>query len=239
MNKIYTHVIATGVFEENSNKNESSLYRSRFTEFMKETKKACLPHYYERFKYCLKNALDTEIDDGFVCTWQDIEDSMIQAIGKENKVNRLHAFNKIKSSDFHSKPLELLIADIDNKVDAALGNSTSYHPDTKGRMLSPYTHFSYLKYKFILGVTETLAGAFSQVKDYIEQEISDMHDDYKKLVDIQTFQQKLVSEFNTRNLIRIFRSKDVPQPKKQPNDNNSEVKDKKERKGLLKRMGTR
>ena len=87
-------------------------------------------------------------------------------------MNRLHAFNKIKSSDFHSKPLELLIADIDNKVDAALGNSTSYHPDTKGRMLSPYTHFQYLKYKFILGVTENLDGEFNQVKDVIEQEIT-------------------------------------------------------------------
>ena len=39
MNKIYTHVIATEVFEENSNKNESSLYRSRSSEFMKEMKK--------------------------------------------------------------------------------------------------------------------------------------------------------------------------------------------------------
>ena len=181
----------------------------------------------KRFKYCLKNALDTEIDDGFVCTWQDIEDSMIQAVGKENQVNRLHAFNKMKSSDFHSKPLELLIADIDNKIDAVLGNSTSYHQDTKGRMISPYSHFTYLKYNFILGVTENLDGDFSQVKDFIEQEISDMHDNYKTLVDIQTFQEKLVSEFNTRNLIKIFRTKDVPQPKKQSNVNNIDIKEKK------------
>ena len=110
---------------------------------------------------------------------------MIQSIGKENKVNRLHAFNKIKSSDFHSKPLEQIIADIDYKVDATLGNSTVYHPDTKGRMISPYTHFQYLKYKFILGVTENLDGEFSQVKDFIEQEITDMHEDFTKLVDIQ------------------------------------------------------
>jgi hypothetical protein len=169
MNKIYTHVIATEVFEENSNKNESSLHRSRSSEFMKEMEKACLPHYYERFKFCLRNALNTDVDDDFVCTWQNIENSMIQAIGKENKVNRLHAINKIKSSDFHSKPLEQLIADIDYKVDAALGNLTTYHPDAKGRMLSPYTHFQYLQYKFILGVTENLDGDFSQVKDFIEQ----------------------------------------------------------------------
>lgn len=54
-----------------------------------------------------------------------------------------------------------------------------------------------------------------------------MHDDFTKLVDIQTFQQRLVTEFNTRNIIKIFRSKDVPE-QKQPNVNNSEVKDKKE-----------
>ena len=53
-----------------------------------------------------------------------------------------------------------------------------------------------------------------------------MHDDFKTLVDIQTFQEKLVTEFTTRNLIKIFRTKDVPQLKKQSNVNNSDVKEK-------------
>ena len=127
MDKIYTHVVATGVFEENSNRNEANLYRSRSIEFLNEMKKACLPHYYERFKYSLKNILDKEVDDRFVCTWQNIEDAMFQAVGKENKVNRLHAFNKMKPSDFHSKPLEILIADKDSKMDAVLGNSTTFY----------------------------------------------------------------------------------------------------------------
>jgi hypothetical protein len=148
------------------------------------------------------------------------------AIGKENKVNRLHAFNKIKSSDFHSKPLEQIIADIDYKVDATLGSDTTYQPDDKGRMISPYTHFQYLKYKFILGVTENLDGDFNQVKDVIEQEITDMHEDFTKLVDIKTFQKKLVTEFTTRHIIKIFRSKDVPD-KKQPNVNKSDMKENK------------
>ena len=189
-------------------------------------KKASLPHYYERFKFALKNILNKDVDDGFVCTWQNIEDAMFQAVGKENKVNRLHAFNKMRPSDFHSKPLEILIADIDSKMDAVLGNSTTFYKDTKGRMISPYSYSTYHKYSFILGVTEHLEGEFSPIRDFIEQEISDMHDDFKTLVDIQTFQEKLVTEFTTRNLIKIFRTKDVPQLKKQSNVNNSDVKEK-------------
>ena len=231
LDKIYTHVVATGVFKEDSNRNEASLHRSRSTEFLTEMKKASLPHYYDRFKFALKNILNKDVDDGFVCTWQNIEDAMFQAVGKESKVNRLHAFNKMKPSDFHSNPLEILIADIDSKIDASLGKSSLFHKDKKGRMISPYSYSTYHKYNFILGVTEHLEGEFSQIRDYIEQEISDMFDDFKTLIDIQAFQEKLVTEFTTRNLIKIFRTKDIPQLKKQPNINTSDVTEEKKNQG--------
>ena len=152
---------------------------------------------------------------------------MFQAVGKENKVNRLHAFNKIKSSDFHSKPLEILFADIDSKIDASLGNSPLYHKDKNGRMISPYSHSTYHKYGLILGVTEHLVGEFNQIRDFIEQEISGMFEDYKTLIDIQAFQEKLVTEFTTRNQIKIFRTKDIPHSKKHPNINTSDITEKK------------
>ena len=117
LDSVYTHVVTRGVFEENSSRNGATLQRSRSNDFLSGMKKASSPHYYERFKFALKNILNKDVDDDFVCTWQNVEDAMFQAIGKENKVNRLHSFNKMKSSDFHSKPLEILIADIDGKIE--------------------------------------------------------------------------------------------------------------------------
>mgnify|MGYP003316083569 CR=1 FL=1 len=83
LDKVYTHVVARGVFEESSNKNEANLHRSRSNEFLSKMKEASSPHYYERFKFALKNILNKDVDDGFVCTWQNIEDAMFQAIGKK------------------------------------------------------------------------------------------------------------------------------------------------------------
>ena len=73
----------------------------------------------------------------------------------------------------------------------------------------------------ILGVTEHLGGDFSLIRDYIEQEISNMFEDFTTLMDIKDFQAKLVTEFTSRNQIKIFRNKDVPAHKKQPNVNTS------------------
>ena len=51
-------------------------------------------------------------------------------------------------------------------------------------------------------------------------------------MDIKDFQEKLVKEFNTRNVIKIFRTKDVPQLRKQANINTGEVSEKKEESDL-------
>ena len=227
LDSVYTHVVARGVFEESSSRNEAALQRSRSTEFLSGMKKATSPHHYDRFKFALKNISNKDVEEDFTCSWKNVEEAMYQAVGKENKVNRLHSFNKMKSSEFHSKPLEILFADIDGKIDASHGKSHLYHKDSKGRMISPYSFATYHKYNIILGVTENLGSEFSQIKDFIEQEISDMFDDFKTLMDIKDFQAKLVTEFNKRNLIKLFRSKDVPQIKKQSNVNTSNVSEEK------------
>ena len=211
LDKIFTHVISTGVFEENSMKSESTLQRSRSIEFLKEIEKSSLQNHFERFKFALKNIVNTDIEVEFICTWQNVEDAMFQAVGKESKVNRHHLFNKIKPSDFHSKPMEIIFSDIDSTVDASLGKTSQYFRDGNGRVISPYSFSIYHKYNLILGVVEYLDGDFSQIRDYIEQEVSNMFDDFKTIIDIPAFQEKLVKEFTTRSTIKIFRTKDIPQ----------------------------
>ena len=48
-----------------------------------------------------------------------------------------------------------------------------------------------------------------------------MFDDFKTLLDIKDFQEKLVKEFTNRNLIKLFRTKDVPKLNKQTSVNTS------------------
>ena len=91
-----------------------------------------------------------------MCVWREVEKAMFSAVAKENKVNRLYAFLDKKPSDFHSKPLELLIGEVDSHVDAILGKSILTHRDSKGRMISPYTLNTYQKYLIIIGIIKPL-----------------------------------------------------------------------------------
>ena len=118
LDSIHTHVIARGVFEVGSSRNGAVLQKSMSQTFMAGMKTACRPNYYDRFRYSLKNIIKKEVDGNFVCTWQDVESAMYQAVDQENKVKRLHGFNKIKAFNFHSKPLEIIIADVDEKINA-------------------------------------------------------------------------------------------------------------------------
>ena len=61
------------------------------------------------------------------------------------------------------------------------------------------------------------------IRDYIQQEISDMFEDFKTLVDIKEIQARLITEFTTRSLVKTFRNKEVQTPRKQPNVNNTSV----------------
>ena len=163
------------------------------------------------------------MEDGFVCVWREVEQAMFSAVGQENKVNRLYAFLDKKPSYFHSKPLKLLIGEVDSHVDAVLGKSILTHRDSKGRIVSPYTHNIYQKYLIILRIIKPLGGEFSMIRDYIQQEISDMFEDFKVLVDIKDFQTKLITEFTTRSVVKTFRNKEVQPPKKQSNVNTTGI----------------
>ena len=61
-----------------------------------------------------------------------------------------------------------------------------------------------------------------------------MFDDCKTLKDIPTFQKDLITEFNTRNVIKFFRTKDIPKQGNKPNVNNSDVTEKKNEPVLVK-----
>ena len=112
INKIYNHCVSRGVVEDTSNKNEATLLRSRSSEFLTEMKRSSSQNYYDRFKFYLSQIVDTDIDDGFVCVWKNIEGAMYSAVGKENKVNRLYNLIDINPADFHTKPLEILIGEV-------------------------------------------------------------------------------------------------------------------------------
>ena len=45
LDRVYTHCVARGMFEETSNRNEATLQRSRSNEFLTEMKKASSPNY--------------------------------------------------------------------------------------------------------------------------------------------------------------------------------------------------
>ena len=139
LDKMYTVSVATGVISERSGKRDARINKSRSLDFMNEKEKVCETIYYDRFKFVLRSIINQEVNNAFECAWQNLEDAMIQAIGKENEVKRIYEFNKIKSSDFHSKPLEIVIANIDSKIDESLGRSTEFHADESGRMISLYS----------------------------------------------------------------------------------------------------
>ena len=54
-----------------------------------------------------------------------------------------------------------------------------------------------------------------------------MFDKYDTLQDIPIFQEELITEFNTKNIIKIFRTKDVPKQTYKPQVNNSGITEKK------------
>ena len=55
-----------------------------------------------------------------------------------------------------------------------------------------------------------------------------MFNEYETLKDIPTFLKELVEEFTNRSMIKLFRTKDIPQFKNKPNVNNSDATEKDE-----------
>ena len=91
---------------------------------------------------------------------------------------------------------------METHVDSVLGKSTAIHKDEKGRTLSDYTYAIKTKYRLIFTIVKHLNGDFKQIRDYIMQVITNMHDDIKLVVDIQDFQKNLNTAFETKGLLR-------------------------------------
>ena len=132
-----------------------------------------------------------------------------QAIGQENKVKRLYGFNKITASSFHGKPLEIIIANVDEKINEVWGGSQIMHKIPTGKMVSIFGFTLIYKYTLILGIVENLGSDFGQVKDVIEQEITSMLEKPSTLMEIPDFQKKLVQDFIKRHVILTFRNKEA------------------------------
>jgi hypothetical protein len=210
LDSVYTHVIARGVFEAGSCKNGAELQKSMAKKFMDGMKAACKGNYYDRFRYALKIIVKREVDDNFTCLWENVESALYQAVGQENKVKRLYGFNKITASSFHGKPLEIVIASVDEKINEVWGDSQILYKNKNGKTVSIYSFTLIYKYTLILGIVENLGSDFGQVKDVIEQEITSMLENPSTLMEIPDFQKKLVQEFITRHVIEIVRNKEVP-----------------------------
>ena len=139
LDSIYTHVISRGVFEAGSSKNGAELQKSMAKKFMDGMKSACKGNYYDRFRYSLKTIIKKEVDDNFTCSWENIEAALYEAVGQENKVKRLHGFNKVKASSFYGKPLEIIIALIDEKINEIWGDNQILYRNKNGKTVSIYS----------------------------------------------------------------------------------------------------
>ena len=95
---------------------------------------------------------------------------------------------------FHSKPLEIIIASVDEKINEVWGDSQIIYKNKNGKTISIYSFCLIYKYTLILGVVENLGSDFGQVKDVIEQEITSMMENPSTLMEITDFQQKLVQD---------------------------------------------
>ena len=227
LDSIHTHVIARGVFEAGSNRNGAELQKSSAKKFMDGMKTACKGNFFDRFRYALKTIIKREVDDNFSCIWENVETALYQAVGQENKVKRLYGFNKITASSFYGKPLEIIIANVDEKINEIWGDSQIMHKISTGKMVSIFGFTLIYKYTLILGIVENLGSDFGQVKDVIEQEITSMLEKPTTLMEIPDFQKKLVQDFITRHVILTFRNKEVPKPN-QKNVSSGEFSEKKQ-----------
>merc|ERR1712083_880975 len=200
LDSIYTHVIARGIFEAGSSKNGAQLEKSMAKKFMDGMKSACKGNYFDRFRYSLKTIIKREVDDNFTCSWENIETALYEAVGQENKVKRLHGFNKIKASSFYGKPLEIIISLIDEKINEIWGDNQILYRNKNGKTVSIYSFCLIYKYTLILGVVENLGSDFGQVKDVIESEITGMLENPNTMMEIPDFQKKIVQDFITRHV---------------------------------------
>ena len=112
-------------------------------------------------------------------------------MSKEQNTLRLANFYDKNYQNFHSKPFELLINEVDIFVDTTLGTSTTVFTDTKGWVLSNYLYSNRTKYRLIFNIARHLNNDFKIIKEYIMQETTKMSDEIESVVDITDFQKNI------------------------------------------------
>ena len=81
--------------------------------------------------------------------------------------------------------------------------------DSKNRTLCNYLYSIKWKYKLIFNIARHLGADFKIIRDYIQKEITKMHDENKELVDIGDFQKNLC-----KGVLSQFKNENVPAPHK-------------------------
>ena len=102
-------------------------------------------------------------------------------------------------SSFNSKPMELIIYDVDTHVDRTLGKSEKTFTDSKGRIQADLTYLLKTKCSIIFQIALNLPPDVKLMKDYILQTIANILDDIEQLVDISEFQESLTEEFSKKS----------------------------------------
>ena len=101
-----------------------------------------------------------DVDESFQCKWRRIEKALYSAIGHEHNVTRLYNFIDKNGSDFHSSPLELLIDQVEDHVNAVVGKDTTAHIDNKHRTVSDFAFATKWKYILIMQIMRPVSGDF-------------------------------------------------------------------------------
>ena len=134
-NGIFTCCVARGIIKKSTIKCTADLNENRSSESMTDLKKATSATYFPRFVMKLRAELGgINIEHSFTAKWSQLEDAFYNAIGKEQNVGRMSSFYAKDFSNFDSKPMELIIFDVDTHMDKTLGRSEKTFTDKNGRI---------------------------------------------------------------------------------------------------------
>lgn len=128
-------------------------------------------------------------------------------------------------SHFDSKPMELIIFEVDTHIDKTLVRSEKTCADKKGRAHAIITHHLMTKYGIIFQIAENLPAEVKLMKDYICQKTSDILNDIEELLDISEFQVSLTEEFNKIGNLGEYKTFIVPPCKKRLTVNETKFKE--------------
>ena len=191
---------------------------------MAEMKKATSTTYFPRFVMKLRAELGgINIEHSFTAKWSQLEAAFYNAIGKEQNVGRMSSFYAKDHSNFDSKPMELIIFEVDTHVDKSLGRSEKTFTVKKGRIQSMIIYRLMTKYGIIFQIAENLPTEVKWMKNYICQATSNILSDIEQLVDISEFQDSLTEEFTKKGNLSDYKIYPIPSCKKRLTVNNTQV----------------